>query len=247
MFERRVCRGQGKWEMARAVRHLALAVGIVALAAIGVLTIAKGDLRARVSLSSAYLALALFAVTLVLGPLNRLRRRPNPVNTTLRRDIGIWTGLTGLVHLLVGLTVHLRGRPWEYLVDRDGVPRFDLFGVANYTGLGAGLLLLLLLTLSNDRALRALGTCRWKALQRLAYVAFGLTMLHGALYQVVEKRTLGFVLSFWAVGLGTLVVQVIGVWRCRLAQRASLAPQLSGESWSTSSIANTEQSSIEGA
>ena len=66
--------------------------------------------------------LALLVATLLIGPWNVLRRTANPVSSDLRRDIGIWAGMLGILHAGVGQFVHLRGRPWLYYVlkDKDG-------------------------------------------------------------------------------------------------------------------------------
>src|SRR5215471_3115707 len=94
----------------RVWRHCLLAVtsGLVMAGVSGPL--GSGDGLHRASMASAYASLVMFAATLVIGPLNVLRGRPNPVSSYLRRDIGIWAGLLALVHVVVGLQVHLRGR-----------------------------------------------------------------------------------------------------------------------------------------
>ncbi len=215
--------------MTRTQRHLALAAGVAAVGFLGMVFLPGSGLRGRLSLTSAYVGLALLAVTLILGPLNLLRRRPNPVNTALRRDVGIWAGLASLFHVAVGLTVHMRGRPWLYFVDQRGSLRLDRFGFANDTGLVAGLLLLLVLVVSNDRALRGLGLRRWKAVQRCCYVVFGLTMAHGAVYQFIEKRPLAFVLVFTALGATAVVFQLCGlVTRWSISSTAATARSSTG-------------------
>lgn len=73
---------------------------------------------ATLSTASAYAGLALLIVSLSLGPLNILRNRPNPVSTDLRRDVGIWAGLLGLIHTVVGLQVHMGGNFWLYFFFR---------------------------------------------------------------------------------------------------------------------------------
>jgi sulfoxide reductase heme-binding subunit YedZ len=84
----------------------------------------------------------------------------------------------GIVHTIIGLCVHLRGRPWLYFVYSQGegkhpVPlRHDLFGFANDTGALAIIVLLLLLATSNDFAPRSLSTLRWKQLQLWNYPFF---------------------------------------------------------------------------
>jgi sulfoxide reductase heme-binding subunit YedZ len=149
-------------------------------------------------MASAYSALALLVVSLCLGPWNVLRSRPNPVSFDLRRDIGIWAGLVALFHTGVGLTVHLRGRMWMYFLKRlhPLTLQTTRFGFSNYMGLATAMVLLLLLLISNDISLRKLGIKRWKALQRFSYLAFALTMAHGAAYQLVEKQHRGWVFAF---------------------------------------------------
>ena len=49
------------------------------------------------------MSLCLLCVTLLIGPLNLLRKRLNPVNIELRRDTGIWAGITGCLHVVFAL------------------------------------------------------------------------------------------------------------------------------------------------
>lgn len=170
-------------------------------------------------MATAYVSIALMAAVLALGPLNLLRRRPNPVSTDLRRDVAIWAGLTAVAHFVVGLQVHMKHR-WLYFVREvpgSGalVPRADLFGFANDTGLVATLIVALLLVLSNDLSLRQLGTRRWKSLQRWNYAAAILVLAHGIAYQVIEKRHAPFVLVFAVVVAAALAAQGLGIRRVR--------------------------------
>ncbi len=174
------------------------------------------DAITRTSFATGYPALVLLAITLWVGPWNLLRGRRVPVSSDLRRDIGIWAGILGVVHTIVGLDVHLRGRPWLYFVyQRSEGPhwiplRHDLFGFANYTGLFASILLLLLFATSNDYALRALKTPRWKQLQRWNYPLFALTALHTAAYQKMEKQHISFVAILIVCAAITLFLQGLG-------------------------------------
>lgn len=189
------------------------------IATIGLIFVVPGSRLGRVSMATAYVGLALLAWTLFTGPLNVLRQRRNPVSTDLRRDVGIWAGILSVVHVVVGLQVHMGGNIWKYFFFgpephlRD--VRYDPFGLANYTGLVATIVLLLLLGLSNDVSLRRLGRRRWKALQRLNYAVFTLIVAHGAVYQVLEKRRLVFVLVFAATVAAVSLVQAAGVRRVR--------------------------------
>jgi sulfoxide reductase heme-binding subunit YedZ len=116
---------------------------------------------------------------------------------------------------VIGLNVHLRGRPWLYFVDQRGKLRGDLFGFSNYTGAIAALWFLLLLAISNDLSLRRLGTQRWKSLQRWTYAAAALTFIHGVAYQHIEKRYLAFEAVVWATMVGVCTVQIVGFWTLR--------------------------------
>ena len=175
------------------------------------------DFRHNLSMGTAYAALALTALALGLGPWNVLRRRPNPVSFDLRRDVGIWAGLMAVLHTVVGLQVHLRGRMYLYFVKRlhPLTWRRDQFGAANYTGLLSALLFLGLLVLSNDWTLRRLGRRRWKNLQRWTYAAGGLMVVHGFIFQAIEKRHVPYVGAVIVVVAGTLALQLAGLWRQR--------------------------------
>jgi sulfoxide reductase heme-binding subunit YedZ len=170
------------------------------------------DVRHRLSMATAYAGLFFLAVSLWLGPWNVLRRRPNPTSFDLRRDVGIWTGILAILHTVIGLTVHLRGRMWMYFFKRLHPLRLQdtQFGFANFTGLAAALLFLMLLAISNDLSLRALKTKRWKSLQRWTYVAFVLTAAHGIAYQLIEKRHVPWVLVFALVMAAVAAGQILG-------------------------------------
>ena len=197
----------------RIYRHLILAVFAAAGTALIYLATAPPDLRHRLSMATAYSSLLFLCATLVLGPWNTLRRRPNPVSFDLRRDIGIWAGLLALLHTGIGLTVHLRGRMWMYFFKHRHPLKLQtgLFGSANDVGLLSALLFLILLAISNDLSLRTLGLQRWKSLQRWTYVAVGLAVIHGILFQLVEKRHLPWVFFFAVLALFIVIVQLGGV------------------------------------
>jgi len=175
------------------------------------------DILSRASFATAYPALALLAVTLLVGPLNLLFHKPNPVSSDLRRDIGIWAGLLGILHAGVGQFVHLRGRPWLYYVygptEHHHGMRHDLFGLANYTGALGTLLLILLLATSNDFSLRRLGTREWKKMQRWNYAVFALVAVHSFAFQGVETQKVQWVITV-AVCVGAAIsMQIAGFVR----------------------------------
>jgi sulfoxide reductase heme-binding subunit YedZ len=178
-------------------------------------TAADGPPAQRLSIATAYLALAFLATTLVLGPLNYRRGRANPVSTSLRRDIGIWAAAGGILHTLIGLQVHMGGDFIRYFVP-DAGPRglsrsIIAFLAANYIGLLATVILALLLAISNDLALRTLGTARWKRMQRLNYLLFALVVVHGALYLAVDRASLIRIVPFVVITSFAATIQIQGL------------------------------------
>jgi methionine sulfoxide reductase heme-binding subunit len=219
----------------RVRRHVGLALASAVLM-VGVFYLVRSDfIWFRLSMASAYAGLALLGATLATGPWNVLTGRPNPVSTDLRRDIGIWAGILGLIHVAVGLQVHAGGDIWLYFFHPPApqrlIVRLDPAGFSNHSGLIATLILAILLALSNDCSLRWFGRTRWKMVHRSVYVAFALIVAHGALYQLLEKRILPFVGLFLAMVAAVTAIQLAGVRRMRARARRAT----SGASVPTSS------------
>ena len=174
------------------------------------------DVLTRLSFATAWPALLLLAATLVIGPWRVMRKRPYALSQDLRRDIGIWAGITGVLHAGVGQCVHLRGRPWLYYIYEKWqvMPvRYDVFGLSNHTGLIAALILLLLLATSNDVSLRRLGPSRWKGWQRWNYACFALAALHSFSYLVgIEALKPSFIALAALCVVGTALLQSLA-WR----------------------------------
>jgi sulfoxide reductase heme-binding subunit YedZ len=180
------------------------------------------DVLSRASFATAYPAIVLLAVTLLIGPWNLLRKKPNPVSSDLRRDIGIWAGIVALVHTGVGQCVHLRGRPWLYYIygpteHHHALPlRHDAFGIANFTGAVSAVVVAALLATSNDYSLRKLGTRGWKKLQRWNYAVFSLAAVHALFYQVgVENQKPGWLAIVILCVAFTAALQMLVFGRCR--------------------------------
>jgi sulfoxide reductase heme-binding subunit YedZ len=214
-FSKRLSRRE-QWRSRLWRHHLPLVTLSAGVVAALYFTRPYKDALSRASFATAYPALALLALTLLIGPWNLLRKCANPVSSDLRRDVGIWAGILGLVHTAVGQCVHLRGRPWLYYVygpkERHTFPvRHDLFGFSNYTGAVAVLLLVALLATSNDYSLRALGTRRWKQLQRWNYLVFACTAMHAFGYQAIETQHLPYVATVVICVVATVTLQLAGV------------------------------------
>lgn len=213
----------------RRLRHHALIASAALTLGGAVALLFGGDLRTRLSAGTAYASLACLGATLALGPLNLIRGRRNPVSLDLRRDVGVWGGALGVAHAVIGLTVHMRGRMREYFLVPDATPatlRLDAFGIANQLGVLSALVLIVLVAVSNDVALRRLGGARWKQVQRTTYLAVGAMALHGLLYQVMERRPLPFVVALAAALLVALGLQLRGIRAYRARQSRGVAPQL---------------------
>lgn len=164
----------------------------------------------RWSLATAYVASVLLAATLSIGVWNLVRRRSNPLSIDLRRDIGIWCGLFAIVHTIVGLNVHMQ--KWtQYFVDDAGGLRADFFGLANYLGVMALVIVIALLATSNDRSIALLKSRTWKRVQRWNYLFAALTAVHAALYIVVEKRFVPYLFILTGLIGWVLIVQLVGV------------------------------------
>jgi len=207
----------------RAIRHFLIGLVTVVVAGAVYQLAQSPNTARRVTLATAYPGLALLAATLWLGPWQVLRKRRSPVSVAWRRDLGIWAAILAAVHTVVGLRVHFRGdwRRYFLIPSRDDrLPRLrtDSMGWANHAGLAALLLLLVLLAISNDLALRRLGPVRWKAIQRWNYAAFALVGVHAVLFQVMARRTPpAIILVVVLLGL-TVAIQLMGV-RARRASR----------------------------
>jgi len=209
--------------VSRALRHLALATASGATAALAWFAGPAAAAPDRLSLATAWICFVLLCAALAIGPLNVLRRGQPLLNNVLRRDLGIWSGLTGIVHLYAATGVVMSPAYFRDYI--TGPPEDPLPGWAGWVGTGSilagyaiGLLFLWLLAISNDRALRRFGRERWKRIQRRAYIVFSLSVAHGVVFQLIEGRH-----AFWLLVLvaGTLLVVVLQ-WRGRRAVGASL-------------------------
>ena len=175
-----------------------------------------GTLLDGLSLATAYLCLVFMGVALSLGPLRVIRADRLALNIYLRRDIGIWAALTGLVHLFVATELSMNQSYMTAYVNlsSSGLSaglRGDLFSWGSIAGFVVGIFVLLLLFLSNDKALRVMGPTWWKRLQRIAYPAFFLTLLHGFAFQALEARNVLLVGIVIGVFLGVLALQIYGL------------------------------------
>ncbi len=199
----------------RLLTHISLAIFTVAGCYLAFLYTRRGDLTYTLTIGFGYISLVLLVISLVIGPLKLFWQRRNPVNLYLRRDVGIWSGITGCLHVVAALLDHRGGNFLEYFfrftADGGITPLLNRSGIANYIGLIATILLVLLLVTSADFMLRRLKGRRWKSLQRLNYVLFALVIFHTLIYQQVSRREQLFVEATTILIIVVLVAQIVGV------------------------------------
>lgn len=173
-------------------------VGLLALALVGLFWASRPQWSADMRLWRAVgdAAIVLLALSLAVGPASRLI----PAAAWLgrwRRQLGIWTALTSLVHsvlVLWGWVAFDLGRlmGYEFVPQLGRTARLEPgFGLANLMGLVAMAWLLVLLATSSDRAMRRLGPAVWSWVQGFAHVVFYLVVLHAA-YFLYMHYTLSF-------------------------------------------------------
>ncbi len=199
----------------RMITHMVLWSMTILLYVLVALLIPREKQGQLMSIMFGYFSLLLIGVTLLIGPLNLLRMRHNPVHLDLRRDVGIWAAITGCWHVVLVI----QGRVFDgsvllYFL-RAGccgyVPQFTLFGISNDLGLLATVLLLVLLALSNTFSLRVLKGKRWKQVQRLTYLLMLFAAAHTLGYEYLNLREPLFFVFVIALLVLVLVGQGIGI------------------------------------
>jgi sulfoxide reductase heme-binding subunit YedZ len=181
----------------------------------------------RLSIVSAYLCLVLLGAALLIGPYHAFRQGRPLMNTSIRRDIGIWGALSGLLHFYLA---NLLSMNYEYLgiyVEAAPVPpspeiRSELYSWGTISGYVIAVLFVVLLALSNDWAMRKIGLKWWKRIQRVSYVGFLLTCVHAFLFQVLESREALWVVVVILITLAVFFGQVRGIYSIMKAGTSKL-------------------------
>jgi sulfoxide reductase heme-binding subunit YedZ len=223
--------GTGRdWRRRLLLHHvpLALASAVVLVLFMGLSPFTLGRrFMSQFTVATGYVAFGLLGLTLLVGPVSLLLRRRNPVSSYLRRDVGTWTAVASVVHVILAFQAHSGGgifRLLDFFV-ADGRPLTNSFGLGNWTGLAALVIVVGLLAISTDGSLRELRARRWKSLQRLNYTLFALVVVHafsyGALLRMTSPHSLLLIFTVIAVLLG----QAVGIWlwRRRHARTAARA------------------------
>jgi DMSO/TMAO reductase YedYZ heme-binding membrane subunit len=129
--------------------------------------------------------------------------------------------------VVVSLTVHGSGQISHFLdfFVADGNVLRNSFGLGNWTGLAALVIVTVLLALSSDAALRKLKAKNWKRLQRLNYVLFALVIAHAFFYGALLRETSPYTILLGVSVVAVVVGQAVGVWlfRRRYSRRTAEA------------------------
>ena len=182
-------------------------------------------LMRKYSTATGYIALVLLGLTLLVGPANLLRRRRSPLSSYLCRDVGVAAATLSVAHVIFGfLTQHNDGIV-SYFFEADDRSRIltTSFGLANWTGLAAVVIVAALAAISSDWALRKLKAKRWKRIQRLNYILFPLVVAHSVLYGALLRLTSPYSALLGVSVVAVLVGQVVGIrlWRQRNARKTA--------------------------
>lgn len=201
--------------MNRSLRHAGIAVVVVLLMVVAWSAGDAASVQDRVSLLSAWLSFAFLSGAVSLGPWRAWRGGKPSLNLLVRRDLGIWAALTALAHAVFGTWVVLTPAYFRaYIVGTPDSPTPGWAGWIGTLSIVAGfvlaIIMAMLLALSNNRALTRLGPQRWKRLQRWAVPAFAVTVLHGAVFQVIEGRTGGWLALLALLGVAVWTVRRLG-------------------------------------
>jgi methionine sulfoxide reductase heme-binding subunit len=200
----------------RLITHAVLIVVCLLSIYLTTLYVPYADLNYVFTLAFGYLSLVLTILTLCIGTIFLLRNRRNPVNLNIRRDIGIWAGITGILHVVFAFTLHFNGEILLYFIEPETLAiRGDRFGISNILGALATIILTLLLVTSNDYSLKKLKGKSWKTLQRLNYFLGFLVVLHTLLYQQMSRRESFFTSITVLLILALLLLQALGIWLYR--------------------------------
>jgi methionine sulfoxide reductase heme-binding subunit len=201
-------------EANRATTHLLM--GIITVAGCYITALLAPNFRffEVLEVGLAYVSLFFIILTLLIGPLKLAQYRRVPLNLDSRRDIGMWAAATSVVHVTLILWGRNFGGSIAYFFGQ-----FTWFGLVNYLGLFASIIMLGLLLISNDWCLRRLRGPRWKALQRFNYLLFVLVVVHTFGFENIWARGWGIASVVIALTAITLLAQMIGFAVYRLRQQ----------------------------
>ena len=195
--------------------HIILALGVVSILGVAAKAGTAGGTLDRLSFVSAYQCLVLLGAALLIGPIKAWDTGYPVGNSHTRRDVGIWAGITGMLHFFLANVLSMNYSYLEFFVENASRPpsaevRSQLYTTGTITGYIVAVLFLLLMALSNDIWVRKIGMRWWKRLQRLSYLVFGLTAAHAFVFQLLESRSRRWILFVGLVTAGVVLAQLGG-------------------------------------
>ena len=151
----------------------------------------------------------------------------------LRRDVGMWTAGFSVIHVIFGLQAHSDGQfslMIRYFFAPNGSLLASSFGLANWTGLAATVIVVGLLAISSNFALRKLKAGPWKWLQRMNYALFVLVVAHAFFYGALLRTTSPFTLLLELTVIAVFIGQMAGIWLWRRHHTRTTANQSASQS-----------------
>jgi len=158
---------------------------IVGASSLGLAFLLNSFLGIRWSTSFARTSFLLLFLTLIIGPIMRLRKpeeASSPLKTpwSWRGELGIWFTITGLFHFFFAMNGFIN---WSLMKSLGGGIGGGGLGLANLLGYIALFWALLLTATSFNKVIKFLGVDSWKWLQSHAYVIFYLVAGHLIYFQ----------------------------------------------------------------
>lgn len=179
------------WPRTAPIRHLATAAVAALLVAGFWLGRLDWDPTMRMWRAFGDASIVLLFGSLFLGPAARLSR-PFARILPWRREVGVWSAVTALVHTVLVVDGWVQWDPgrlmgYEFVAELDRTLRLEPgFGLANLIGLVALVWMLVLAATSSSWAVRTIGPEAWKWIHQGAYVIFYLTVLHAVYFLFIH-------------------------------------------------------------
>ena len=154
-------------------------------------------------------SLLYLSIIMLLGALSKLIK----VNKLLiwRRELGIWTGVTGIVHVLIILEGWVEWQLFRFFFVFSGFTGDWVlhpgFALGNILGIVALVYALILMLTSNDFSLKWMGNKTWSYVQSKTHIFYVLVVLHTAYFLFLHN----FSAPNWLRNPFLIVISVIWI------------------------------------
>ena len=173
------------------LRHLIAAIASAGLTWAFWSTRPEWDSEMRMWKAIGDTSLVLLYATLVIGPVARFIRGAGKL-LKYRHELGIWFGVTALLHTYLILDGWIRWDParlmgYDFVPQANRVVRLESgFGMANIIGIVAVIIMIPIMITSGNWAIRFLGGSAWKYLHLGVYPVLYLVALHSTYFMYVH-------------------------------------------------------------